>query len=189
MTPPQGWSAALIEHLGIELWRIPVVVIAAIAVYVSLVLLLRVFGARLLSGLSTFDTVVAIMIGSMGARVIFGHPPTLSAGLIGILTLVLLEVVFGAVVSTVRGRRVIAGAPRVIVAHGRVLTDQMRRAHVATADLHAALRRAGLGGVEQAACVILEASGHLSVIRAGMPIDAELLDGVVGAERVLDPAD
>lgn len=74
LTPPQGWSAALVDHLGIEPWRIPVVVIAAIAVYVSLVLLLRVFGARLLSGLSTFDTVVAIMIGSMGARVIFGAP-------------------------------------------------------------------------------------------------------------------
>ena len=112
LTPPQGWSAALVDHLGIEPWRIPVVVIAAIAVYVSLVLLLRVFGARLLSGLSTFDTVVAIMIGSMGARVIFGHPPTLAAGLIGILTLVLLEVVFGAVVSTVRGRRGGAGGVR-----------------------------------------------------------------------------
>ena len=148
LTPPQGWSAALVDHLGIEPWRIPVVVIAAIAVYVSLVLLLRVFGARLLSGLSTFDTVVAIMIGSMGARVIFGHPPTLAAGLIGILTLVLLEVVFGAVVSTVRA-----------------------------------------GGVEQAACVIMEASGHLSVIRAGVPIDPALLAGVVGAERMLGPTD
>lgn len=121
LTPPQGWSAALVDHLGIEPRRIPVVVIAAIAVYVSLVLLLRVFGARLLSGLPTFDTVVAIMIGSMGARVIFGHPPTLAAGLIDILTLVLLEVVSGAVVSTARGRRAVAGSPRVIVAHGRVL--------------------------------------------------------------------
>lgn len=76
-----------------------------------------------------------------------------------------------------------------LVDHGRVLADQLRRSHVADADLHAALRRAGLGGVEQAACVIMEASGHLSVIRAGVPIDPALLAGVVGAERVLGPTD
>lgn len=109
--------------------------ISAVAVYLALVVVLRVFGARLLSGLSTFDTVVAIMIGSVGARVIIGHPPTLAAGLIGIATLVLLEVTFGALVATVRGRRAVAGAPRVIVAHGQVLSSAMRRAHVAPADL------------------------------------------------------
>lgn len=76
-----------------------------------------------------------------------------------------------------------------LVDHGRVLADQLRRAYVADADLHAALRRAGLGGVEQAACVIMEASGHLSVIRAGVPIDPALLAGGVGAERVLGPTD
>ncbi|MBB4736044.1 DUF421 domain-containing protein [Micrococcus cohnii] len=185
MTPPQGWPAALAETLGIELWRIPVVVICAAAVYLTLVLLLRLFGARLLSGLSTFDTVVAITIGAVAGRVIIGHPPTLASGLIGILTLVLLEAAFGALVSTVRMRAVVAGSPRVLVAHGELQQRQMRRSHISYADLRAALRRAGLSSVTQAACVILEPSGHLSIIRTGAEIDPRMLHGVIGADRVL----
>lgn len=33
MTPPQGWSATLIEYLGIELWRIPIVMLSAAGIY------------------------------------------------------------------------------------------------------------------------------------------------------------
>lgn len=31
-TPPQGWPAALTEHLGMELWRVPVVVLSALGI-------------------------------------------------------------------------------------------------------------------------------------------------------------
>ena len=80
MTPPQGWGPALADALGMELWRIPVVVLTALAVYLAFLLLLRVFGARLLTGLSAFDSVVIIMFGAVAGRVILGHPPTLATG-------------------------------------------------------------------------------------------------------------
>lgn len=184
-SPPQGWGAAVVETLGIAPWRIPLVVLSAVAVYLALVLALRVFGARLISGLSTFDTVVAIMLGAVAGRVIIGHPPTLAAGLIGLGTLVLLEVVTGALADTARGRHAVASSPRVLLAHGELLPDQLRRGHVAPADLAAALRRAGMSSPRQAACVVLESNGTLSVLRAGEPIDPALLDGVRGAEHVL----
>ena len=189
LVPPQGWGEAALEVLGIAPWRIPFVVVSAVAVYLFLVLALRLFGARLLSGLSTFDTVVAIMLGAVAGRVILGHPPTLAAGLIGLGTLVLLEVVFGALARTARGRRVVAGSPRVLVAHGEVLEAQLRRGHVSRADLASALRRAGLTTAREAACVVLEANGALSVIRAGDPLDPALLAGVRGADAVLRSAD
>ena len=58
MTPPGGWTQAFIEHLGIELWRIPVVVASAIGIYLIFLLLVRVFGVRVLSGWTGFDAVV-----------------------------------------------------------------------------------------------------------------------------------
>ena len=39
MTPPGGWTQAFIDHLGIELWRIPVVVASAIGIYLIFLLL------------------------------------------------------------------------------------------------------------------------------------------------------
>ena len=80
MTPPGGWTQAFIEHLGIELWRIPVVVASAVGIYLTFLLLVRVFGVRVLSGWTGFDAVVLIMLGSVAGRVIIGHPPTLAAG-------------------------------------------------------------------------------------------------------------
>ena len=128
-TPPQGWPAALTEHLGMELWRVPVVVISALGIYLTALLLLRVFGARLITGLSVFDTVVALMFGAVAGRVILGHPPTLAAGVVGLTTLAVLE------------------------------------------------------------AVILEASSRLSVIRAGEPIDLDLLGDAIGSEHLHDDAD
>lgn len=183
--PPQGWAQAAVDVLGLEPWRIPFVVLSTVVIYFAMVLALRIFGARLLSGLSSFDTVVVIMLGAVAGRVILGHPPTLAAGLIGLATLVLLEVSVGALVATTRGRRAVVGAPRVLLAHGELLEDQVRRGHVSRADLASALRRAGLTSPLQAACVILDSSGHLSVLRAGEPIDPVMLTGVVGAEHVL----
>lgn len=188
MTPPDGWTQALLEHLGIELWRIPVVVLSAVGIYVVFLVLVRIFGVRVLSGWSGFDVVVVIMLGSVAGRVIIGHPPTLAAGAIGLSTLLALEAAFGAF-QQATGVRGLSSRPRVIMAHGRFDDAAMRRTHLTAAEVHGALRRAGLSDRAEAQCVILEASGGLSVIREGRPIDPEMLTGVIGAEQVLDPRD
>ncbi|GAA4106054.1 hypothetical protein [Enteractinococcus coprophilus] len=68
----------LIETLGIELWRIPTVIISAIAIYLVFLLLVGIFCARVLSGLTGFDIVVGVILGAVAGRVIIGHPPTLA---------------------------------------------------------------------------------------------------------------
>src|SRR5690625_2298222 len=85
----------LIETLGIELWRIPIVIISAITIYLVFLLLVRIFGARVLSGLTGFDIVVGVMLGSVAGRVIIGHPPTVTAGIISLVTLLCCEAIFG----------------------------------------------------------------------------------------------
>ena len=79
------------EQLAIEPWRIPVVMISAIGAYLGFLLLVRAFGVRVLAKMSSFDTVVIVMYGAVAGRVIIGHPPTLAAGIIGLLTLMGIE--------------------------------------------------------------------------------------------------
>lgn len=85
----------LITELSIEPRRIPVVVLSAIGIYLGFMVLVKIFGSRVLSSMTASDAVVVIMFGAVGGRVILGHPPTLAAGLIGLLTLMLLEAAFG----------------------------------------------------------------------------------------------
>lgn len=61
-----------IETFGIELRRIPIVIISVITIYLVF-LLVRIFVARVLFGLTGFDIVVGIILGSVAGGVIIGQ--------------------------------------------------------------------------------------------------------------------
>lgn len=175
----------LIETLGIELWRIPIVVVTAIAIYLVLLLLVRVFGARVLSGITGFDIVVSVMLGAVAGRVIIGHPPTLAAGVIGLVTLLCCEAVFGLVRSNIRLHRTINARPILVFAHGQQQPDLMRKAHITFDEIISCVRKAGYTNLRQIRCIVLEPSGALSVLGYDNTLDPEVLPDLVGAERVL----
>lgn len=183
--PPGGWGQALADSLGIEAWRIPVVIISAVGVYLAFLVLVRLLGARLLTAWSTFDAVVIIMFGAVAGRAILGHPPTLAAGLIGLVTLMLMEVAFGQLRRLRQLSGAVASAPEVVMAHGSVVQRALARQHIAEMDLYSALRRAGVTDPSQVLCVISEPSGTLSVLRSEEGVDPSLMRGVIGAYLVI----
>ena len=74
---------------------------------------------------------------------VIGHPPTLVAGIIGLLTLMAMEALFG-MVRDLRGiKATLVGRPQVLVAHGEIIAEQLKKTHVRKADVKHAVRRAG----------------------------------------------
>lgn len=171
-------------RLGMTLEQGLAVVLSAVGIYLVFLLLVRLFGQRVLSGLGTFDIVVTVMLGAVAGRVILGHPPTLAAGALGLLCLFLLEATFGQIRGTLRGARMLTSEPVVIMAGEQELTEAMRRTHVTDLELHTALRRAGIRDRSEVACVIMEPTGALSVLRRGVPLDPDLLRGVRHADLI-----
>lgn len=181
----QEFKPILVEQLTIEPWRIPVVVIAGVGVYLVFLLMIRIFGARVLSRMTAFDAVVLTMVGAVAGRVIIGHPPTLAAGVIGLITLMLLEAMFGAARSVSSGlRQTFDGRPRIVLVHGEWIFEELRKTHLAKSDVRFAIRRAGIHRMDMVQCVILEPTGELSIFREGTPVDPELLRGVAGVDRL-----
>ena len=172
------------DRLGLSLDQAVAVVISAAGIYLVFLLLVRLFGQRVMSGLGTFDIVVTVMLGAVAGRVILGHPPTLAAGALGLLCLVILEAIFGHLRGTLHGARVLTSEPVLLMAGERELVEAMRRTHVTDLELHTALRRAGIRDRSEVACVIMEPTGALSVLRRGVPIDADLLRGVRHADQL-----
>lgn len=181
-SPSQGWQSAVVDVLGIELWRIPLVIASAVIIYVVFLLMVRLFGTRILSTMSSFDAVVIIMFGAVAGRVIIGHPPTVTAGIIGLGTLMILEATFGAAQQVVGIGRAVDASPRIIMAHGQPVEAAMKRTHVSRKSLYSAIRQAGIANPADVQCVIMEPNGKLSVIREGVVIDPTLLTGVKGCE-------
>jgi uncharacterized membrane protein YcaP (DUF421 family) len=160
------------------------VVISCIAFYFGIILLLRIFGQRTLASLSSFDLAAIIAMGAIIGRAILGDIPTLGAGTLGLATLLILQALSGV------GRRfgvirAVVNSPAVVLMAGReILSDNLSRTHVDHAEVIAKLRSAGIRNRDEVACVILESTGQISVIRRGAPIAEEMLTGVIGAERV-----
>ncbi|GEO91852.1 DUF421 domain-containing protein [Kocuria flava] len=179
--PPPGDLAG---RLGIDAPHALAVVASAVGIYLAFLVLVRLFGQRVLSGMSTFDVVITVMLGAVAGRVVIGHPPTLAAGVLGLGTLFVLEAAFGRLRSGVRGAAVVNGRALLLMAGAEVLEANLRRAHVVEAELFGALRRAGVRSPEEVACVVFEPSGAISVLRRGVPVDPRLLEGVRDAHRV-----
>lgn len=154
------------------------VVVSAIGMYAGVLLLLRVAGRRLVSGLSAYDLAGGIALGALIGRTVLGYTPTLPAGLLGLVTLGLLHAGSLALARTPAGERLLGAGPVLLIRDGRVVPDALRRARLRESDLHCALRRAGVGGYTGVAAAVLERSGSISVVREN-PASSEALNDLV----------
>ena len=174
----------LIEELGITWPHAIAVVASAVGIYVAFLLFVRIFGQRVLMAMSTFDVVVTVMLGSVAGRVILGHPPTLTSGILGLATLFLLEAVFGQLRSSMRVHKLMNSPARLLMIGAEIQEATLKRSHITLWELHGALRRAGIRSYREIACVLHEPGGGISVLRRGIPIDPHLLTDVAGADRI-----
>lgn len=157
--------------------------IASMALYVMYAVVLALWGPRLFSSSSTLSIALLTVLGSLFARAMLGDFPTLGGALVAATTLLLLEALLGRLrpaTASRRGRH----QPRVVIVEGQFVPRPQRERVVSEADLFARLRTAGLRRVGDAALVILESRGGLTVLRSGERIDARLLVGVLGMDYV-----
>jgi uncharacterized membrane protein YcaP (DUF421 family) len=164
-----------------------VLVVGTLA-YVALVITLRISGKRTLSKLNAFDLVVTVALGSTLATVLLSRDVALAEGLLALALLVLLQ--FALAWLSVRSPRVesiVKSEPTLLLYEGRYLDRALRRERITREELLSALRSSGLSDPEQAAAVVLESDGSISVVprgRAGDRVD----DLARAAERRGDPA-
>ncbi|WP_338749583.1 DUF421 domain-containing protein [Janibacter alittae] len=176
------------SQVGHRLWIGPshglAVALSALGIYLAFMVLVRIFGVRVLTGMGTFDVLVVITVGAVAGRVILGDPPTLVAGVIGLTCLFTMEAAFGEARRTARGARWINSGPVLLMAGAEVIPRNLHLAHVTQRELNAALRQAGVRHPREVACVVLESTGRISVLRRGEPLDRELIAWVRDADRI-----
>lgn len=142
------------------------------AVYVFLLVLLRVTGKRQVGQLAPFDLVLLLVLSNAVQNSMNGGDNSLVGGLISATTLVGLNFLVGMV--TYRNKTleaVIEGRPQVLIHNGKLFTEVMRRAKLTHHEMNAALRQAGCSCVEDVHSALLENNGTISVVprRFGPP--------------------
>src|SRR5699024_665321 len=159
--------------------------VSAIAIYLVFLLLVRIFGARVLSGLTGFDIVVGVMLGAVAGRVVIGHPPTLAAGVIGLVTLLCCEAAFGLIRNNIRLHRAINAQPTVVLAHGRPQPDLMRKTHITNDEITSCIRGTSSSHLRQPRGLGRGPAAALTVPDYHGSLYPHILPEVSGADRLL----
>ena len=163
------------------------VAVASALLYILYSVVLTLWGPRLFSSSSTLSVALLTVLGSLVARAMLGEFPTLGGALVAATTLLVMEAVIGRLRRFSKpawARRGPRPKPRGGMSAGRVVDRPQRERVTTDADVLLRLRTAGVRHVDDAALVILESRGGVTVLRSGERIDARLLADVMGADLV-----
>jgi uncharacterized membrane protein YcaP (DUF421 family) len=151
-----------IPDLGSDL---PGVVLRTAIVYIALVLGFRLLGKREAGQLSTLDLVVLLVIANAVQNAMVGQNTSLLAGLLAAFVILFLDLVLHAAADRWEWlRNALDGEPTLLVDHGRILFDNLRKEGISDRELAVALRQNQLLSAEEAMFVFLETNGQISVI-------------------------
>jgi uncharacterized membrane protein YcaP (DUF421 family) len=141
------------------------VVIVGVPVYVLLLFLLRIAGKHSLAKTNAYGLVVTVSLGSALASAVLTKQVSLADGVLAMALLLGLQYLLSYTISRSESAgRLLTQEPSFLVRDGKILHHALRRERVSESEVLAALRKRGLGCVEEVAAVVLEADGSFSVI-------------------------
>lgn len=145
-------------------------VASAAGVYLILMLLFRLTGKRTLAQVTTFDLILLLIISEATQQALIGEDYSVTQAFIVIMTLVVLERTSDYLTWRYPWfRRWSESEPVVLVRHGQPDTKVMRHYRLTLDDvLTAGREQHGLARLDQVDWAVLENSGGISVIPAGI---------------------
>ncbi|MFO0792073.1 MAG: DUF421 domain-containing protein [Pirellulales bacterium] len=154
----QIWHSILIPGL-------PVIekILRPILVYAFLVIGLRLAGKRELAQLNPFDLVVLLTLSNTVQNAIIGDDNSVTGGLIGATTLLAVNyLVVRFLYVHPRLDNLVEGRPDVLIEHGRLNHESLKRVLLTKEELAAAAHRQGFASLHEVDRAILETGGAIS---------------------------
>lgn len=136
-----------------------------LCVYGFLLAGLRLAGKRELGQLNPFDLVVLLLLSNTVQNAIIGNDNSLLGGLLGASALLVLNwIVVRFLYTHPRMARWLEGDADMLIEHGKLREARLKRELITPAELEAAARRQGLGGLHHVETCRLEVGGALTFV-------------------------
>jgi uncharacterized membrane protein YcaP (DUF421 family) len=151
-------------------------------VYFFLLIGLRLAGKRELAQLNAMDLVVLLTLSNTVQNAIIGPDNSLSGGLIGATTLMVVNYwVVRFLFSHERIDRIVEGQPTVLIENGKLCEDRLTHELVTHEELIVAAHKQGFASLDDVEQAVLEPGGVISFVARQPPVD-ELRHGEVKRE-------
>ena len=142
-----------------------IVFIRTLIVYFSLLIAMRLMGKRQLGEMELSEFVVAALIADLASHPLQDIGIPMLNGLIPIFTLFCLEVIIsGATMKHIRLRGLLYGKPSIIISHGKIDQNEMRKNRFTVDELTEELRTQSVLDISTIEYAVLETNGQLNIV-------------------------
>lgn len=141
------------------------IILSTAAVYLFIVIALRLFGKSEISQLSVIDLVFIMLLSNAVQNAMVGSDSTLSGGLVAAATLFVINFAFKQCLYRFpRLGRLIQGESLMLIYKGKVNTENLRKAKLTQDELMEAVREHGVSNSSEVDLAVLEVDGNISVL-------------------------
>ncbi len=154
--------ASDLAQMAIPPWEI---VVRSAAIYLALLIGLRLFGKREIGQFTLFDLVVVLLVANAVQPAMTGPDNSLVGGLLIIGTLLVLN--WGVGTLRLRSplfRRILQPHPTVVAQEGHWIPEALQREGVDRDEAEMALREHGVDSIEEVKLAVLELDGTISIV-------------------------
>jgi uncharacterized membrane protein YcaP (DUF421 family) len=158
-------------ELQVPAWEL---IVRSTAIYLALLLVLRLFGKREVGQFTLIDLVLILLLANAVQPAMTGPDTSLTGGLVIIVTLVLVN----RAIALARAKlpfvqRLVESAPTTLARDGSWIPGALEREELSEEDVTMALHEHGLTDVSEVKLAVLEGDGMISVV----PLDASKAGG------------
>jgi uncharacterized membrane protein YcaP (DUF421 family) len=138
---------------------------SSVAVYLFIILAIRLFGKKELSQLSVFDLVFILLISNAVQNAMVLGDETLYGGLAAALSLFTLNFIFKRLqLRFPKFGKLVQGDAIMLVYHGKIIPSHLRMAGISAEEVMQAVREHGVASIAEVDLAVLEVDGNISVL-------------------------
>ena len=135
-----------------------------VIVYLCLVVFLRLFGKRELAQLNPFDLVVLLSLSNTVQNAMIGDDNSVTGGVIGAFSLLAINWLLTLVLfRTPKLDKVVEGTETVLIRHGKVDEEAMKKEALTELELKSVIHKQGLNSFSEVEKCVLEPNGTFYV--------------------------
>lgn len=158
--------------------------IRTIVLYSVLILSIRLMGKRQIGEMEPAEFVVTMLVANLAAIPMQDGAIPLYSGLVPILTVLGMELVLsGLMMCSISFRRLLCGKPVILINHGKILQENLRKTRLSLDELTRQLRDKDVLDIRSVEFAVLETNGNVSVFPYPKDRPASARDAGVKASR------
>jgi uncharacterized membrane protein YcaP (DUF421 family) len=144
------------------------IMIRTAAVYLVVLVGLRLSGKREIGQMTVFDLVILLLLANAVQNAMVGPDTSLIGGVLAAFVLLIINALIARLrLHWPKLRRWVEGTPTLLVLHGEIIPQHMRSEGIDEESLMAAIREHGIAEISGVEMAVLEIDGSISIVPFG----------------------